>query len=116
MNKTKIFCKTVAIIIIVLMFVWFWQYNNQILNLNVFGKEFSKPLSVYSGYIFLIGFLTSVIASMGTMKSNELKAKEYEKKLNSTSIDSSKDKSKIEALERKIATLEKALETKLEDK
>lgn len=116
MNKTKIFCKTVAIVIIISVFAWFWKYDNQILNLSLFGKDFTKPLSAYSAWIFLIGFITSIIASMGTLKSNELKTKEYEKKLSTTSIDSSKDKAKIEALERKIATLEKALETKLEDK
>ena len=115
MNKTKIICKTVALLIIILAFTWFWT-NNQMIEINLLGKIYNLSLGMYSGLVFAIGFFTYVIASMGTMKSNEIKTKEYEKKLSTTSIDSSKDKSKIEALERKIATLEKALETKLEDK
>ena len=115
MNKAKLIYKLIAIIIVVSSFIWFWQYNGQILNLSLFGMSFEKPLSVYSGCVFFLGFVTAVISCMGSIKSNNLKTKEYEKKLSTTSVNSSKDKSKIEALERKIATLEKALESKIEE-
>jgi hypothetical protein len=116
MNKVKIFYKAVAVLIILLSFFWFWKYDSQMLNINVYGKPIQISMAMYSGYVFLIGFITAIFAFMGTLYTSALKTKEYEKKLSTTSVDSSKDKSKIEALERKIATLEKALESKIEEK
>jgi len=114
MNKQDIFYKMISILLVVLFFGWFWSLNTQ-LNLELFKNNFSVSLSLYSGIIFLFGFITAVLSSIGSKKSSKIKEMEYEKKLSTTSVDLSKDRAKVEALERKIATLEKALESKIED-
>ncbi|MBR1754369.1 hypothetical protein IJ732_05970 [bacterium] len=110
-NET--FYSILSLIIIVGTFMWFWNFND-VLSLHFLKHDFTVKLSTYSGFMFLFGFIASEISNRGKMNSTNLKNKEYEKKLNSTSVDSNKDKARIEALERKIETLEKALESKLD--
>lgn len=113
MNKTNIICKIVSILMAVLAFVWFWSYDLG-LELQLFSKNFTTSFSIYSAIIFVIGFVSAVIFFTGELKPIKMKSLEYEKRLSVTSVDKSKDKAKIESLERKIATLEKALESKLD--
>ena len=61
---------------------------------------------------FIIGFLVMGIAFLRSGKM----LKEYKRKLEKTSINSTEESSKVSVLEAKIQTLEKALQSALENK
>ena len=107
--------KIAALAIVLGTFAYFYIDCKQVLTITLFGNQVETTLALYSAYIFTIGFIAAVISEMGSNKLKDLRIKEYEKKLGTTSVDNSKDKSKIEALERKVMTLEKALENNLKE-
>lgn len=61
---------------------------------------------------FIIGFLIMGIAFLRSEK----RLKEYKRKLEKTSINSTEESSKVSVLEAKIQTLEKALQSALDNK
>lgn len=65
---------------------------------------------------FLVGFLVGILAMLFFQKRTEKRLKEYQRKLEKTSINSTEESSKVAVLEAKIATLEKALQSALENK
>lgn len=67
-------------------------------------------------FIFVAGLLVGVLI-MGIFQSRVAgRLKEYQRKLEKTSVQSSEDSSKVAVLEAKIQTLEKALQSALENK
>ncbi len=66
--------------------------------------------------VFFAGFITGLtFLSMFYIRSQKT-LKEYKRKLEKTSINSNEESSKVAVLEAKIATLEKALQSTLENK
>lgn len=63
---------------------------------------------------FVAGILSGIFWAASFYSSNQVKLKEYQRKLEKTSVQSSEDSSKVEVLEAKIKTLEKALQSALE--
>lgn len=66
--------------------------------------------------VFILGTIAGVLWATAFYSSTRIKLKEYQRKLEKTSVQSSEDCSKVEVLEAKIATLEKALQSALENK
>lgn len=64
-------------------------------------------------FIFLFGALCAGLWEAQFWIKDKMKLKEYQRKLEKTSVQSSEDSSKVEVLEAKIKTLEKALESAL---
>lgn len=63
---------------------------------------------------FLIGFFIGILVMLFFQKRTEKRLKEYQRKLEKTSINSTEESSKVTVLEAKIATLEKALQSALD--
>lgn len=64
--------------------------------------------------VFVAGILAGALWAGSFHFSSKAKLKEYQKKLEKTSVQSSADSSKVDVLEAKIEVLEKALKTALE--
>ncbi|MFA7658946.1 MAG: hypothetical protein WCY19_05895 [Candidatus Gastranaerophilaceae bacterium] len=65
---------------------------------------------------FVAGILTGTFWASSFYLSSRKKLKEYQRKLEKTSVQSTEDSSKVEVLEAKIEVLEKALKFALENK
>lgn len=65
---------------------------------------------------FFAGFFVGILVMLFFQKRTEKRLKEYQRKLEKTSINSTEESSKVSVLEAKIATLEKALQSALENK
>ena len=74
------------------------------------------PFSSIVAAVFCMGFLSAVLWSFASSIPMNKKLKEYQRKLEKTSVTSDEESSKVAVLEAKIATLEKALESALKDK
>lgn len=73
-------------------------------------------MNLISVAVFFAGVLIGIIIMSFFNVSLQKKLKEYKRKLEKTSVQSSEDNSKVSVLEAKIATLEKALQSALENK
>ena len=62
---------------------------------------------------FIVGILVGVFWSVAYYLPHQAKLKEYQRKLEKTSVQSDEDSSKVEVLQAKIQTLEKALQDAL---
>lgn len=105
----------IAIIFVALFCVWAEQYDNVTMNMGVLKYSFKLKLSLLMVGSFVFGLVMYGLFFSGIFISNLRKGKSIKNKLEQTSINNDKDKAKIQALERKIATLEKALKSKIEE-
>lgn len=116
----RIFLKLISIIILVAV-IWIAVLNSQIsFNLLLWGTKdldavmHETSLPVVIGVIFFAGILAGVFVEASFCLPVYAKLKEYQRKLEKTSVQSSEDTSKVAVLEAKIKTLEKALQSALE--
>ena len=79
------------------------------------GQEFSMNLFALLCIVFIAGILSGLFYVCSFYLPVQQKMKEYKRKLEKTSISSDEDSSKVEVLEAKIATLEKALQSALDN-
>ena len=119
----KIFFNLMSIVIVTIVIILgylnsqtvfdfaFWQEmnNNQLLIFNV--NLFQIMLLT-----FIAGLITGIFWSVAFYLPKQNKLKEYQRKLEKTSVQSDEESSKVAVLEEKIKTLEKALESALENK
>lgn len=83
----------------------FWKGNTDIF----YNVILAKLILI----IFLLGLLAGIFWSASFYIQVQKKLKEYQKKLEKTSVQSTEDSSKVSVLEEKIKVLEKALQTAL---
>lgn len=103
----------ISLVITTLYCFWMNNYHNVFMNLSMFNHDFQLKLSLVGIYSFILGFIICMLFFSGIIFVKLSKVKTYKNKLEEKSVDKDKDQAKIEALERKIATLEKALVSKI---
>lgn len=108
-------------VLIVIAIVFLASLNAQtILNLTVWNTKQMHLLAYNVGLvqIILLAFIAGVLAgglwAASFYVQTQTKLKEYQRKLEKTSVQSSEDSSKVAVLEAKIEVLEKALQSALE--
>ena len=79
------------------------------------GQEFSMNLFAFLCIVFIAGVLSGLFYVCSFYVPIQQQLKEYKRKLEKTSINSTEDSSRVEVLESKIATLEKALQSALDN-
>lgn len=104
----------IAIIITALFCIWANQYENVTMNMGILKFTFKFKLSLLMICSFVLGLVMYTLFFSGIIISKIKKDNTIKNKLEKTSISNDKDKAKIQALERKIATLEKALASKID--
>ena len=85
-----------------------WGSNK--LHLAIYHATLGNTILIF----FVAGILAGIFWAASFYSSTQGKLKEYQRKLEKTSVQSSEDSSKVEVLEAKIQTLEKALQSALE--
>lgn len=112
----KILLKLVSLLIVIVMLFIASANLGSTINLALFvGFYYIKFIYVILGFLFA-GLVAGLAWSWADYLGVNAKLKEYQRKLEKTSVQSSEDSSRVEVLEAKIATLEKALQSALENK
>ena len=101
-----------ACIILIAIYIAYLNMHN-LTDVYVLSYTYNLPVCRIIAASFAFGILSALIFAAGFTIPLTNKLKEYKKKLEKTSIQSTEDISKIEVLEAKIETLEKALNTAL---
>ncbi|HNW25783.1 MAG TPA: hypothetical protein PKI94_03235 [Candidatus Gastranaerophilaceae bacterium] len=94
----KIFLRTIVVILFVLSLISFYNYKFDYNSLE----------------ILLIGMFITYLWYVPYRREISKKIKEYQNRLEKTSVSAETDSSKVEVLEAKIQSLEKALQSALE--
>lgn len=118
----KIFFNIMSILIVALV-LFFLSLNSQMaFNVTFWGTE-ESPLVIYHAtlieivvVVFVLGTLAGIFWEAPFWLNAQKKLKEYQRKLEKTSVQSGEDSSRVAILEAKIQTLEKALQSALENK
>ena len=112
----KLFLKFLSILIIAAVLLIAEPNAQAEINLLLFdGDALSINLFLLIFLIFGAGGLTGLFYACAFYLPVQKKMKEYQRKLEKTSINSTEESSKVAVLEAKIATLEKALQSALEN-
>lgn len=110
----KIFLKLISLLIIVAVLYLATSNLAQVLNLALYNGV----IHVKFVYIFIGVLFAGVLAGLAWIGADYLsvnaKLKEYQRKLEKTSVNAECDNSKVSVLEAKIEVLEKALKSALE--
>ncbi len=111
----KIISKLVSIILLLVMCLMFYSYKFAAAELYM-GKHFldAKEFAYFSLEILYIGFCIAYFWFLPSRIENKKRIKEYQNKLEKTSVNAETESSKVEILEAKIQSLEKALQSTLE--
>lgn len=111
----KIICRLVSISVLLLMLWVFYSYQFLAAELYI-GKNFldASEFAYFSLEILLIGFCISYFWYLPVRIELKKRLKEYQNKIEKTSINAESESSKVEVLEAKIQSLEKALQSALE--
>lgn len=100
----------VALPVLVLAYL---NYSN-VIQFTIIQDKFSLSLA----YILVVAFIDGVLAGFlflyGYLRDSNFKLKEYQRKLEKTSVSADCDSSKVAVLEAKIEVLEKALKSALD--
>ena len=105
-------------ILMVVMVVFLASLNTQtFLNLNIsHSLVYHITLVQVMLWIFVAGMLSGIFWAASFYVQIQAKLKEYQRKLEKTSVAAESDNSKVAVLESKIAVLEKALQSALDNK
>lgn len=118
----KIILKIISILIIAAVVVIAILNTHTALDLVFWSKESTEALTYHATLVqiilgsFIAGILAGILWISSFYFSGKRKLKEYQRKLEKTSVQSGEESSKTAVLEAKIQTLEKALKTALEKK
>lgn len=116
----KILFNIISILIVVAVGVLIFLNTKSALDVNLWTMGATKSLTYHVNliYVILATFVLGVLAGAFWMAAlyiqMQTRLKEYQRKLEKTSIQSSDDSSKVAVLESKIEVLEKALKSALE--
>lgn len=111
----KIFCKTLAVIIFLLMLFYFYGYKFTHVELYLGSKFLDTNAFIYFLFEILVtGMLITYLWFLPSRRETAKKLKEYQNKLEKTSVNAETESSKTEILEAKIRSLETALQAALE--
>lgn len=107
-------------IIIMISVIFLASLNSKLMiDFVIWGADGTKALTHHINlatimfFILIAGIFAGIFWSSSFYLSNKGKLKEYQKKLEKTSVQSEEDSSKVAVLEEKIKVLEKALESAL---
>lgn len=110
-------------IIIVVMIIFLAALNTQtVFDVTVWGVQGTKAIAYHVNLVqviltvFVAGILTGIFWAAAFYVPVQTKLKEYQRKLEKTSVQSTEESSKVAVLEEKIKVLEKALQSALENK
>jgi Protein of unknown function (DUF1049). len=110
-------------IVIVISVIFLAALNTQtVFNFTVWEAKGANAVIYHASLVqvilgaFVAGILAGVFWAVAFYTPIQAKLKEYQRKLEKTSVQSSEESSKVEVLEAKIATLEKALQAAIENK
>lgn len=110
-------------IIIIIAVIFLAALNTQTaFDFTVWGTSGTKAIAYHVTLVqvilmtFVAGILTGIFWAAAFYKPVQTKLKEYQRKLEKTSVQSTEESSKVAVLEEKIKVLEKALQSALENK
>lgn len=116
----RIFFNIVSIFIMIVV-IFFASLNTQLmLDFIVWSSNGEKALTSHISlfalmlFILIAGIFAGILWASSFYLANRVKLKEYQRKLEKTSVQSDEESSKVAVLEEKIKVLEKALETALD--
>jgi len=111
----KIILSLVSVVIAAVVIVLAFLNVHTLFNFTLSGhNSINLNLAQVILGVFLAGILVGIAWATSFYMQTQVRLKEYQKKLEKTSVISSGDSAKIDVLEAKIATLEKALKSALE--
>lgn len=110
----KIFLKLLSLLLIIAIAYFASLNTSQIFHLAMFNKTYDVNFAYVAFGLLSAGIIIGFVWGWAYYISASEKLKEYQRKLEKTSVNAECDNSKVSVLESKIEVLEKALKSALE--
>lgn len=118
----RILFNLISIVIIITVIFLAFLNNQTAFDFNIWMMNGTKAIAYHAGLVqiilgaFVAGILAGIFWAAAFYIPVQTKLKEYQRKLEKTSVQSTEESSKVAVLEEKIKVLEKALQSALENR